>query len=332
MTPELENPQFLLLLPLALAPLIGSVLNKTVTASISAAPDDALSQCVQNGLRALGGTALVFALFGAAAPSLPGVDVEREGEGAQIVMLIDRSGSMNETFAGRAPSGAEESKAAASKRLLQQFALSRRHDLSGVALFSTSPMMAAPLSEHFAATQGAIDAIDRPGLDYTNIARGLAMALAMFSAGEMDRSRAVLLVSDGAGVIDPRMQDRLRAEFRKANVSLYWLFLRTEGSPGIDDKPDDPDMDTPQAAPERHLDLFFKSLAGPYRVFQAEGAQATEEALRQIDRLERRPTHYVERAPKTELSAGCLWIALCATALLAAAKLLEIAPAPGERS
>ena len=230
---------------------------------------------------------------------------------------------MNETFAGRTPAGGEESKASAAKRLLQGFVEGRRNDFVGVAAFSTSPMLVMPLTDHRAATKAAIDAVDRPGLDYTNIGRGLAMALSMFKADASDRSRAILLVSDGAGVIDPRIQDDLRAEFKKTNVHLYWLFLRTAGSPGIYELPE-AGSDTPQAAPERHLDLFFKSLGVSYRAFEAEGPEAIQAAIHQIDQLERHPVHFMENEPREDLSAPIFAVASFAILLLLIAKLSEV--------
>ncbi len=149
------------------------------------------------------------------------------------------------------------------------------------------------------------------------------MALSLFKTSEADLSRAVLLISDGAGVIDPKQRDDLKADFRKTNVSLYWLFLRTEGSRGIADRSAEDD-ESPQAAPERHLDLFFRSLGVPYRAFEVESAEETEEALKQIDRLERHPVRYVEKMPRTDLSASAFALALAATALLVVAKLAEV--------
>jgi mxaC protein len=288
---------------------------------------DSVSSLVDALLKFLGVAALLASLLGAAGPFLPGEEIERVAEGAQIVMLIDRSGSMNETFAGRNPSGGEESKAAAAKHILKGFVDSRRRDLVGVAAFSTSPMLVTPLSDHPEATKAAIDAMDRPGLDYTNIARGLAMALSMFRASDADHARAILLISDGAGVIDPKIQDDLRADFRKTRVNLYWLFLRTEGSRGIYGA-EEGDSESPQAAPERHLDLYFKSLGVPYRAFEAEGPKATEDALRQIDRLERRPMRYFEKLPRRDLAGAPFAIALCAASLLVLAKLVEVRVTP----
>lgn len=318
-----EHIEPLFLAPLALLPLLRSVLRGATIPSLLAAPVDGLSVAAGILLKFCGVVAIGASLLGAASPYVAGAEIERFSEGAQIVMLIDRSGSMNETFAGRTPAGGEESKAAAAKRILKRFVEARRHDLVGVAAFSTAPMLVTPISDHIGATEAAIDAIDRPGLDYTNIARGLAMALSMFKTSQADLSRAVLLISDGAGVIDPKLRDDLKAEFRKTNVSLYWLFLRTQGSRGISDQPTGDD-ESPQAAPERHLDLFFKSLGVPYQAFEAEGVEATEEALKQIDRLERHPVRYVEKLPRKDLSAWGFGLALAATLLLLVAKLAEV--------
>ena len=60
---------------------------------------------------------------------------------------------------------------------------------------------------------GAIDAIDRPGLDFTDVGRGLGMALSMIEEDVQQGSRAIILVSDGVAVIGRRIQDTLRMEF-----------------------------------------------------------------------------------------------------------------------
>lgn len=325
--PGFDHPGLLLLAPVAVAPLLRSALRNSTVPSLDCAPEDSLSEILGVTLKFLGVAALLASLLGAAGPFFPGEEVERLAEGAQIVMLIDRSGSMNETFAGRNPSGGEESKAAAAKRILKTFVDSRGRDLVGVAAFSTSPMLVTPLSDHIDATKAAIDAMDRPGLDYTNIARGLAMALSMFRASDADHSRAILLISDGAGVIDPKIQDDLRADFRKNRVNLYWLFLRTEGSRGIYGS-SEAESESPQAAPERHLDLYFKSLGVPYRAFEAEGPKATEDALRQIDRLERQAIRYFEKLPRRDLGGVFFGAALFAACLLIFAKLAEVRLSP----
>ncbi|ARN80501.1 vWA domain-containing protein [Methylocystis bryophila] len=320
---DFDYPLALWFTPLALSPLFRLPFRGAIAPSIMEGPVDPLSRWIATALKICGVLAISSFILAAASPHQFGGGVERVGEGAEIVFLIDRSGSMNETFAGRSPSGGEESKASAAKRLLQNFIAGDRHDFVGIAAFSTAPMLVTPLTDRRAAIKAGIDAVDRPGLDYTNIGRGLAMALSMFPPGLSDSSRAIILVSDGAGVIDPRIQEDLRADFKKANIHLYWLFLRTSGSPGIYQIPD-AGSDTPQAAPERHLDIFFKSLGVSYRAFEAEGAEQIGAAVQQIERLERHPVRYVEAQPREDLSPGLFVIAAVAVLILLLAKLAEV--------
>lgn len=320
---DVAYPLLLMFVPLALAPLFYSALRALPITSSDAVPDDdILSRLFAVWLSVLGALALLASVLAAAGLHMKGDEIFKVVEGAEIVVLIDRSSSMNETFAGKQPSGEEASKAAAARQILSGFFARRRHDLVGVASFSTSPMLVLPLTDHGAAVQAALAAIDRPGLGYTNIASGLGLALSMFKPGVGSEPRAILLVSDGAARIDPALQDRLRADFRKIRVNLYWLYLRTEGATGIYDPPD-ADDDTPQAMPERHLDLYFKTLGVPYRAFQAEGRRAVEEAIAQIDRLERHPIGVVESLPKRDLINEANAVALVAVMLLVAAKLIE---------
>lgn len=315
-------PLILWLLPLALLPLVASSQRVSPISAVSAVPRDGLSRAIGWLLKLAGILAIAGLIVAMSGPYRSGEAITRTGIGAQVSMLIDRSGSMNETFAGRQPSGAEESKAAASRRLLGDFVGSRAHDQFAIAAFSTAPMLVLPMTDRHEAVRAAIAAIDRPGLDYTNVARGLGMALSQFGAEAAGVSRVVLLVSDGAAVIDPKIQDQLRAEFAKIRPNLYWLFLRTKGSPGIADRPSG--EDTPQAAPERHLDLFFKSLRIPYRAFEAEGPEAVADAIRQIEGLERDPIPYTERRPRRDLTPFANVVALLALLALVAGKLIEV--------
>ena len=314
------TPWLLWLLPLALLPLLRSATRRTAISAVSAAPADPLSAAIGAVLTVSGILALAGLIVALAGPYRAGEHVTRTGIGAQVSMLIDRSGSMNETFAGRQPSGEEESKAAASRRILGAFVGERAHDQFAVTAFSTAPMLVMPMTDRHAAVRAAIAAIDRPGLDYTNVARGLAMALSQF-APESSSSRVLLFISDGAAVIDPRVQDALRAAVTKLHPTLYWLFLRTKGSPSIHDRP--AGEDTPQAAPERHLDLFFKSLGVPYRAFEAEGAPAVADAIAQIAALERNPIPYTEPRPRRDLTGFAYALAGLGLFLLVLAALAE---------
>lgn len=317
-----DHPWVLVLLPLAVLPWLRSPHRRTAIGSIAVVPADRLSAWVRLGLRIAGMLAIALIILALSGPYHGGRLVSRIGTGAQLVLLLDRSGSMSDTFAGRTPEGAEESKASATKRLLRDFIGRRPHDLFGVAAFSTAPMLVLPLTDHQDAVLAAVNASDRRGLDFTNIARGLGMALSMFAADRPDEHHVILLVSDGGAVIDPHVQDQLRALFARYRADLYFLFLRTAGSKGLFDEPG-PDENTPQVMPEHFLHRYFQTLGVPYHAFQAESPGQVEEAIRQIDALERYPITYTERLPRRDLTGWAYALACPPLLLLLAAKLME---------
>ncbi|WP_072396222.1 vWA domain-containing protein [Hyphomicrobium sp. CS1GBMeth3] len=324
----LTTPSVLFLLPLALLPLLLSAQRPQSYPSIDGIEADPLSIVFDWVLRIAGAIAIAALILGIGGLHRLGRTIEKTGEGAHMVLLIDRSSSMDNTFAGRAPEGGEESKSAAARRLLKNFVIHREHDLVGVAAFSTSPMHVLPMTDHKEAIAAAVDAMDRPGLAFTNVGRGLALALDIHEADTSPAARVILLVSDGAAVIDRKVQDALRAAFARRPMNLYWLFLRTEGTPGISTVPGPGEEDTPQAMPERHLDKFFKSLGITYRAFEAENPEAIGNAIAEIGKLEQSPIKYEERIPQEDLKARAFIVALSALLVLLAAKLAEVRLVP----
>ena len=322
------NSYALFLLPLALIPFFLDGLRRQGYPSLSTLPADSLSSAISLALRVLGALAISGLILGISGIALREGTVERLGQGAHIVLLIDRSSSMDDTFAGRQPSGAEESKSGAAKRLLKDFVNGRSHDRFGVADFSTAPIHVAPITEHKEMVLAAIDSIDRPGLAFTDVGRGLAMALTMIEEDSVEASRAIVLVSDGAAVIGRKVQERLRMEFARRPVRLYWLYLRTEGTNGIFEEPAKGVEDTPQVLPERHLNKFFQSLKIPYRAFEAESPEAVRLAIAEIGKLEQTPIVYSERIPQFDLSRWAYAIAAAALTVLVLSKLAERPLAP----
>jgi mxaC protein len=318
-----DTPLLLWLLPLAALPFLASLLAPSAYPSLEAAPGDALSTLAGWGLRLAGALAIAALLLGIAGPYAREHSEWRVGRGAHIALLIDRSSSMDNTFAGKQPSGEEESKAAAARRILAAFVEERANDEIGIVVFSTSPILALPLTLQREAIEAAIAAIGRPGLAYTNIGLGLSMALSLFDDRDEDMPRTVLVVSDGAALIDRRVQQALRTSFREQRVHLYWLFLRTTGSPGIFPRPGEEGDNSPQAMPERYLHAFFSDLGIPYRVFEAENADAVREAIAEIGRLEASPIRYEERIPRRDLARACYAMAGLALLVLLLAKLAE---------
>ncbi|MDQ0504077.1 vWA domain-containing protein [Xanthobacter agilis] len=322
---SVDHPLVLLLLVLGLLPLVASPLRGTGVPALALAPADGLSMALSVGLKIAGLLAIYALVLGLAGLHLQAQSVARLGNGAHLMLLFDRSASMDNTFANRQPGQGEESKSAAAKRLLMDFLAHRPRDRIGVAAFSTSPMPVLPLTDHHDAVAAAVAAIDRPGLALTDVGRGLALALEAFDTDNDTATAggAVLLVSDGAALIDPRVQAALRDGLKRRPVRLYWLFLRTAGARGIFDKPEAPGDDIPQVMPERHLNIFLSSLGVPYRAFEAGSPQAVAQAIAEIDRQERAPMLYTERVARRDLDRLCYALAAAALALLTAAKWAE---------
>jgi len=319
----LAEPWVLWLLPLAVLPLCAPVQSPQGYPSLEGVERDAVSFAVDWALRIAGVLAILGLILGLGGLQRLGQTIERLGEGAHIVLLIDRSSSMDNTFAGSEPTEGEASKSANARRLLKEFIVGREHDTFGIVAFSTSPMHVLPLTDHKEPLLAAIDAMDRPGLAFTNVGKGLAMALDVHAEDPSPSTRAILLVSDGAAVIGHRVQEKLRAAFQRRPMNLYWLFLRTAGTRGIFDAPASPEEDTPQIMPERHLHKFFESLKVPYRAFEAENPDALAEAIAEIGKLEKSPITYLERIPHQDLSKWAYGVAALSLGLLVVAKLAE---------
>lgn len=281
-------------------------------------PKDRLSIGIDIFLRSLAVAGIVALVLGITGIHRNRVDVERVGQGAHIVLLLDRSVSMDQTFANRTPVGREESKTAAAARLVKGFFSERPHDQFSVVAFSTSPILAMPMTAKRPPITAALDAMKRPALAHTDIGRGLGLALAQFKTDLSNAARVILFVSDGAGVIDRLVQEQIGADVLKFNVHLYYLYLRTEGDPGLIEANAVPDNDAPAA-----LNRFFEDLGIAYRAFEAENPEAIRAAVDTINRLETSPVRYLEQIPRRDYSSDAYAVAWIALVLILASRLAE---------
>lgn len=319
-----DQPEVLFGLLLTIFPLLNNGVSQSAYPSISILPADPLSLCLTILLKIIAILAITALVLGLAGLHRTEQDIERIGHGAHIVLLLDRSKSMDYTFAGKAPDGSDESKSSAAKRLLTDFIKQRKNDRIGVAGYSTSPLFFMPLTENKQAALAAISATDLPALAYTNISKGLAMGLSYFQRQQSQTgSRIILLVSDGAAVIDSDSEKKIRRWVKEQNIRLYWIFMRSQNATGLYKKPEDSRDDNAQAMPERYLHLFFNSLNIPYKAYQAENPNAVQEAISDINQLENMPLHYIENIPKQDLTELCYFLASLLISLLLAVKLYE---------
>ncbi len=322
-----DHPWILYGLLLTLLPLFNNGVRQSAYPSVQLFPPDRLSSFLEVLLKVIAIAAISSLILALAGLNRSEQSIERIGHGAHIVILLDRSKSMDYTFAGKAPDGGTESKASAAKRLLTDFIKQRDNDRIGVAGYSTSPLFFMPLTENKQAVLAAVSATDLPALAYTNISKGLAMGLSFFqNQTSQTGSRIILLVSDGAAVIDSDSEKKIRRWVKEQNIRLYWVFMRSPNTPGLYDKPEDSRDDNAQAMPERYLHLFFNSLNIPYKAYQAENPNAVQQAIHDINNLENRPLHYEEKIPKQDLSGVCYALATLLISLLLGFKLYEARP------
>ena len=105
-------------------------------------------------------------------------------------------------------------------------------------------------------------------------------------------------------------------------VSLYWIYLRSANSPGL--QAGETDEAAAAAVPELALHRFFQSLTTPYRAYEAADAKSLEDAIADVDRLEKRPIQYPELVPQRDLAGWAFGLALAAMAVLLGARAMEI--------
>ncbi|CAD5372133.1 VWFA domain-containing protein [Rubrivivax sp. A210] len=339
-----DSPLWLLLLPLALWPLWAEPGLARANAWAATLPRDRLSDGLDLALRAAAVVAVVALLIALAGPHRPEVAVERVGRGAEIVLVLDRSRSMDESFAGsRTPppvkgtgpealayystlraAEARESKGKVARRLLAEFTARRPDDRFGMIAFSTLPIRVLGFTQKPEAIQAAISAGDiGRGLSETNIAFALQAALDYFVDRPYTGSRILMLVSDGGDTLDVDARERIAELARRVRVAIYWLYIRSPRSPGLMAGSDEPPSNV-DAVPEYFLHRYFGSLGVPYRAYEAESTDALQKAIADVDRLENLPITYFDTLPRRDLAPWAYGVALAAVLLLLAAQLAEI--------
>lgn len=340
------NAWWLVLLPLALLPLWRPTGRALPHSSLALLPADRLSTLIDTALRAAAALSVAAIVVGLAGPYRPEYEVERVGKGAEIVLLLDRSGSMDQGFPGaRAPTAApgakltpemidayikqgqavrKESKGVAARRILAEFTAKRPEDRFAMQVFSTLPIPVLDFTQKADAIQAAIAAgnVGR-GLAETDIGLALQSALAMFDGRAYTGSRIIMLVSDGGDRLDADAQKRIEHLMRKHRVALYWIYIRSAGSPSLATQAQE-SQEALDSIPEYSLDRFFKSMGTPYRAYEAENSDALKTAIDDVNRLENLPITYFDSVPRLELARGFFGLALVAVLALLGARAMEL--------
>lgn len=303
----LAHPWLLLLLPLALAPL--AVRSSDRIAHPGTSVRDRLSSLIEIGLRGAASLAIAALVVGLAGPFRDGHTVLQTTTGAQVVIVLDRSRSMEDSFAGGAAGAGETSKAKAASALLLDFVAARPDNIYGVVEFSTSPIFALPLTPHTDAVRAALRAAADDGLALTAVSGALGMAANMFDGQPRGGSRVVLLVSDGAAAIPPQADAAIRAWFNRNGLRLIWIYMRTAGHPGLAAAAGVAGS-SGQRSPEQVLHEYFQSLGVPYRAYQADNPAAMRQAITDLNHLEGDPVRLPVTVARQPLDQVCYLAAL----------------------
>ncbi len=336
------HPAWLLLLPLLLLPLWRDGRAERAHSWLGLLPPDRASDVLHWLLRLVGALAVAALVIGLAGVYRAEYEVERVGQGAEIVVLLDRSRSMDERFVSTAPRGRvpapgtaawyaynqpddseRVTKGQAARRMLSEFAAGRTDDRFAMAIFSTLPMRVLDFTQKPEVIQAAIAAgeIGR-GLGETDIATALLHGLSFFDDRPYTGSRIILLVSDGGDHIDPGVRQVLTDRLRDQRVSLYWIYIRSARSPGLKAATDDA-PGKGETVPEVFLDRFFASAGTPYRAYEAENPEALQRAIADVGRLENLPITYRDVVPRRDLSSMAYAVALAAVLLLLGSRWME---------
>jgi mxaC protein len=285
-------------------------------------PSDPLSNVIGLLLKVLAAISLLCIIVGLASPHTLEQKIERIGVGAQIGMVIDRSASMDDPFAGTADGRVGETKSVAASRLMTEFVNARKNDMIGIITFSNSAMYVLPLTESREAVLSAIKATAGNSLFQTNIGGGLTSAVSLFENVPDSGSRAIILLSDGAGRMGADAQQKLRDWLQRYNITLYWIVLRQPGGISIfnDYQPKD---DSPLPS-EVELYEYFKTLRTPFNAYEAEDPKSLAVAMADINQKEKKAIKYLEKIPGKDYTQLCYIIAALMIALLLSVKYLEV--------
>lgn len=303
----LLQPWALLLLPLATAPFLFKSHQGQLYSWLEIAPVDRLSEIANIVVKTISALIFLCIVLALAGPQGSDKKIQKVGKGAQTVFVIDRSVSMDHPFAGDSSSGrAAEIKSMAARRLITKFIDSRPDDMIGVVGFTNSALYGMKITSNRDAIHAAINAATGSALNQTNIGAGVTEGIALFDHIQSSGSRAIILLSDGAGKLSPRVKFKISTQLASKKLNLYWIVLH---------EPDEISIFTPNEyeegkVPGIDLDRYFKSLKVKYKAFEADNPTTLQSALQYINAKEKNDIRYTLNIPGHDYSRDLIVLAL----------------------
>ncbi len=302
------QPWFLLLLPVAAVPFLLKSRHAQTYSWLQMVPADPFSNTVNRLVKAATSLMLLCLVLALAGPQGESHQEQKVGKGAQTVFVIDRSVSMDHPFAGQSTGGhAAEIKSAAARRLITAFIDSRPDDMMGVVGFTNSALYGMKITTNRDGIHSAIQAATGPALNQTNIGAGITNAVTLFESIPSTGSRAIVLLSDGAGKLSPRVKYQIRKQLVGKKLNLYWIVLREPDDISIFSQNTYEEDRLPEAIA---LDRYFQSLNIKYKAFEADNSTALESALREIDAKEKNVIQYSIMIPGHDYAKDLIVVAM----------------------
>jgi Ca-activated chloride channel family protein len=210
---------------------------------------------------------LALLLIGLARPRLPRGDTPDPSKGIDIMLTLDFSRSMAEEDFRL--DGKRVSRREALEHVTGQFVEGRPQDRIGIVCFARSPFLVSPLTLDHAWAMNS--------LKETDLATGTGIGWAVlasvnFLERESDRSKVIILITDGENSSGPRPGDVISAAVTQG-IRMYSVLIG-------------PDVVPPSAAANHDLNRSARATGGQF--FQATDSRAMERIYQQIDQLEKK--------------------------------------------
>lgn len=262
------------------------------------------------------GLALALLVVAAAGPRQSHRTEEVEGEGIDIVLALDISGSM--LSLDFQPLDRLES----AKAVIREFIAGRPHDQIGLVVFAARAFTQCPLTLDHPVLTGFLDEI-QVGLvdDGTAIGLGLATAVSRLQRSTSP-SRTIILLTDGVNnvpTLEPETAARLAKSF---GIRVYAVAVGREGL--VPFPVEDPIFGRRVRQVESKIDLpLLRKIADTTggSMFQATDPEALKGIFRQIDEMEK--VRY-RTTVSTWYRERMAWFAVPGLALLLAEALLAV--------
>ena len=250
----------------------------------------------------LSGLGLVLLIIAAAGPRVSHHSEQVEGEGIDIVLSLDISGSM------RSLDFHPLDRLESAKEVIRGFIDGRTSDRIGLVVFAAKSFTQCPLTLDHSILKGFLDEI-QVGLidDGTAIGLGLATAVARLKHSSSP-SRTVILLTDGVNNV-PTLEPETAAKLAQSlDVRVYTVAIGREGM--VPYPVDDPVFGRRTRQVETKLDLaLLKRIADLTggTMYQATDPEALQEIFRTIDELE---TARYETTVSTWYRERMVWFAM----------------------